>query len=241
MSVQLGPLRYNIRRRLGDTDPADYAIPTRSLDRIIISKLKDVAEEAGIAYSWGTTVSVTADSLDDIEISTNAEHWNVLQARDQATGYMLQKRSLQEINAIRDGLTSTTLAPTDPRFFAIYEEVGNSIEPLQKTYLRLDCVPRQNTTLELLRQVLPSPTTGTWVFTDATLLTISEPLATVLEKAAASESAKWMGEEKRQRIGLGSEVITQWDKDVLRGILLEQSRQNGMKRGPYGVRFTAWL
>lgn len=232
MSQQLSFVRTDIRYLLNDTDPSDYAVGSLVIDRILVGKAHELAAEIGLAYSWQTAaVTLTADDMSDLTLTSTLEYWQVHEARDTTNGYRLTKVSLPEVNRMREGVISTALAAGDPRYFAVWEEAStNANDQTHKCYMRLDCVPRVSTTLDLLVQTIPNLDS----YSDTTMLPFPDSMGPTLVKAVAVQLLARMTDDQREGLKIGASVMDQWAQDVAVGVANEKRRQRNLKRGPYG-------
>jgi len=229
MSETLIQSAVNVRYLMRDRKAAQYAVDTPELYRCVISNAQRLAAECGHGAEWIAGIAtLTVGSLADITLLTTVEYRMIGRLRIAETQWQLDKLSLNEINDLRIGLTSSS-SQGDPTAYAMWEDESQHVK------IRLNTVPSTARTLDALREsVVPE------AYTDATVLPFVSEFLRVIEKAAALELVAKLSMEEVQRIQLNLSVLPQWKEDVERGMHEERRRKARLQRRGYGVGMMAW-
>ncbi len=225
MSQTYATAALQIRRLLGDLDPGAYVFDTPfDLYGVLTPTMIQMAGKAGHGSTWvPNAFSSTAGSLADVALpGTNTTQ--VMAIRDTANGRLLGKASLEEIEAWRQGITTTSPGSGDPVAFALYEDDA------QACYLRFNCVPQRLIRYDLHRSLIP--TVG---YLDATTMPFSDEFNRAVEMAVALRLANRATPEQRARLNINADALKDWAAGEEAGILLEKERLRRIRSRPYGV------
>lgn len=224
MSETLATAAEGIRIDLRDTDPANYAVDTIELYRTIISNAQVLATRTGLGMAWATSAfTLIPGSLADYTLPVGS-YQRIAAIRIAATGLLLWKVGIDQIDVYRQGLIAGQTAGGDPSFFAMWEDASQLVN------VRIDTVPSKARTVDVLRVL--TPTTG---YTDSTVLPFDDSFLSVVETASALELMQKMPQADRDRLGLNAEVSNNWQQVIADGIVSERARLAGIRRAPYGV------
>jgi hypothetical protein len=226
LSQTLAVTADKVRDLLNDNDKSNYAVATYfPLYRTIIAQAQQIAEKCRCGTTWtASAITSTAGSSADISLLSTYTYRAVTALRDTTYGKMLLRVSMDEVNQMRAGITSSTAAQGRPTHYAMWEDSAGLV------WVRFNCVPSAAIAYDIAQStVLPEG------YTDATVLYLSPSLLRVVEHAAALELGMSMLPEEKQRLRLNKDVFQNWQRYVSEGIILEWTRLANLSRRPYGV------
>ena len=109
MSETLATARTNVLELIHDQDLAHLFLDTVEVARLIVSKTQEWGNALGLGHDWiAGAFTLSAGSTADYTLPTSVEYAQVLKLRIQETGYEIPKVDWDEIEARREGITSTS-------------------------------------------------------------------------------------------------------------------------------------
>ena len=111
MSETLTQAAGRVRRLLRDTEPANYAVDTPfEMYRTIVERTQQLSLRAGLGKTINAAyfTSVAASSADIQLASASTQMSGIFVVRDETTGHVLEPLSMAQIQALREGVISTT-------------------------------------------------------------------------------------------------------------------------------------
>jgi hypothetical protein len=225
MSETVAAARVNIRYHLNDTEPGNFAISSMALDRIILNQSVLLGARVGTGAVWTeSVVTLTANSLADYTLGSPTQMALVATARINATGQTMERVSFDEINAMREGMTSTSQNVGDPQYFALWETTTPSVK------MRINSVPSAARTIDFLISTMPVRTVS-----DTTTLPFSDLLLAALEYKCAALAVKRMPAAVIERLNIAQGVVEDWQALAESAIRQDRERQDRIARRGYGV------
>jgi hypothetical protein len=226
MSETYAAAGLQIRRLLGDLDPGAYIFDTPfDLYGALTPTMQQMAGRAGHGQTWALNAfSSSAGSLADAALPSSVQYAQVLDIRDTVFGRILAKLGMDEIEAWRQGLTTSSPSSGVPVAYSLREDID------QVVYVRFNCVPNSVIPYDVLRSTIP--TTG---YLDATTLPFSDEFCRGVEMATALRLANRATPEQKARLSLSPDALRDWAMGEQSAIQLEKVRLRRIKSRPYGV------
>src|SRR3990170_228991 len=125
------------------TDAKCYALLTVALH--------EVASELPLGDAWSLSdFTVTAGAATaSLKVTSSEQYQNLLELRRNADGYILTKRTLEELDlSYWHDQTTSTLSAADPIEYAFYEGADQTIT------VKFQAPARSNTAIDVLRSIL---------------------------------------------------------------------------------------
>ena len=187
MSTTLAIARRSVREAVNDLNPANYAIDSVRLARIVSRKAQLLGPRAGLGLSWeAAAFTMDIGSLADYPLAGSVQYGQILQMR--VTGapppYNLYEIDLDEMHQRREWIGTDT-GNGEPCAYSLIEGATQIVN------VRLDTKPAHAYAVDVLRSTLPATT-----FTDATVVPFSSLLVEAVVAAAAADCVIGMSDEQ---------------------------------------------
>jgi hypothetical protein len=225
MSLSIANARLNVRINLGDLDEGAYAIDNEQLTRILVRQAQLHNALAGLPDRWATTQATGALAISDtgspdFSFDEDFQFDGIEFLRRASDGYLLTRRTRDEIERLRATTTPATGPPTD---YYLHEATGAT-----GMAARLHPRPIAADTLHALVHSIATSTTGP-AYTDATVLEGSDYLLRAIELATASEVLLRMVPAERERIKLSADAAALWKADAAMLLDHERTRKSRLR------------
>lgn len=224
MSGTMAVSRMNVRFLLKDTGMSNPALHDFEIENYIRASADRLGNTLMLAEAWTNNAITLVAGTSDYTLSSSFEYASIVALRLDSQGWLLKRRSLDEVEFAREGPTETR---GDPDEFYLWEDSSNLVN------VRVFPTPWQSDTIDVFRSVLPTATT-----TEATVLPFSAPMLRVVEREAALNGLLSMPQQDRDRLRINVEVAPQWKDEIEKGIRMEQQRLWRLRRQGYVARVT---
>lgn len=204
MPKTLANVRKSARRWMRDTRPGNYAIGTRELNRIIEAMTHDVDSDLDAGQAWiASAITLNpATSPPDYLLPTSSEYQNVLDLRRASDGFILWRRSAEQIDQMRWSKASATASKVSA--YALRQSAATSplLGAVESITVMFDVRPSEADTIDLKT----STTLAAMLDNDDAFVPFQRDFVESFERGVAAMAIEMMRPEDQQARGFTGSV-----------------------------------